>query len=148
MQEHIKQLKCIIQKQLQSSSSNGNQRVQSKANKKTNRPFEYSRYKLRHIFLKFLYLGWNYDGFVVQEDTLKTIEAALFEALLKIKLIRNKETANYHRCGRTDKGVSAFCQVVSLTVRSQMKHGEGLIVPDDYSGDVNEQQMDCDQIGM
>jgi len=47
----------------------------------------------------------------VQEDTEKTIEAALFDALMKTRLIESRATSNYHRCGRTDKGVSAFSQV-------------------------------------
>ena len=47
----------------------------------------------------------------MQEDTDKTIEAVLFDALLKTRLIESRATSNYHRCGRTDKGVSAFSQV-------------------------------------
>ncbi|KAJ6224402.1 hypothetical protein RDWZM_002947 [Blomia tropicalis] len=127
MQQHIKQLQSLLTKQQQTESKCLN-------SKKENRIFDFSRYKLRHIFLKFLYLGWNYDGFVIQEDTLKTVEASLFDALLKTKLIRSRETSNYHRCGRTDKGVSAYTQVVSLTVRSQLKNGIGIIEQEDYSG--------------
>lgn len=54
----------------------------------------------------------------MQEDTEKTIEAVLFDALLKTRLIESRATCNYHRCGRTDKGVSAFSQVrkTSLSV--------------------------------
>lgn len=37
-----------------------------------------------------LYLGWDYQGFAVQEDTDKTIETALFDALLKTKLIESR----------------------------------------------------------
>lgn len=73
----------------------------------------------RHILLKFFYLGWDYQGFATQEDTTKTIEFYLFEALTKTCLIKNRETSNYHRCGRTDKGVSAFNQVISIDVRSK-----------------------------
>jgi len=51
------------------------------------------------------------QGFAVQEDSEKTVEAALFDALLKTRLIESRATSNYHRCGRTDKGVSAFSQV-------------------------------------
>lgn len=114
MQSHIKQLKGIINRRTQI-----NDQILCQKNKKE---FNYSQYKHRHIFLKFLYLGWNYKGYVVQEDCVNTVEDALFEALLKVKLIESRETCNYHRCGRTDKGVSAFSQVVSLTVRSQLKH--------------------------
>lgn len=48
------------------------------------------RYNTRHIALKIAYLGWDYNGFVVQEDTDKTIESALFEALLKTRLIESR----------------------------------------------------------
>lgn len=69
------------------------------------------RYQKRHIALKLLYLGWNYDGFVVQDNTTNTIEDHLFKALIKGTLIENRASSNYHRCGRTDQGVSSFCQV-------------------------------------
>lgn len=113
MEQHIKQLNCILKKQIQNPSAD--------VGKKKRRELIFSDYKLRHVFLKFLYLGWNYKGFVVQEDYLETVENSLFDALLKTKLIESRETCNYHRCGRTDKGVSAFCQVISLTLRSRIK---------------------------
>src|SRR5699024_4762964 len=91
------------------------------------RKFDFSQYKVRHILLKLLYLGWNYDGFVVQEDASHTVEDVLFEALLKTRMIQSRDTCNYHRCGRTDKGVSAFCQVISLTVRSKLTRGMGVV---------------------
>lgn len=72
----------------------------------------------RHILLRFYYLGWDYNGFVVQESIDNTIEQHLFAALIKSCCIESRETSNYHRCGRTDKGVSSFSQVISLDVRS------------------------------
>lgn len=48
------------------------------------------RYNTRHVALKVAYLGWDYNGFVVQEDTEKTIEAAMFEALLKTRLVESR----------------------------------------------------------
>lgn len=65
----------------------------------------------RHILLKLYYLGWDYSGFATQENSGNTIEHHLFAALQKVCLIECRETSNYHRCGRTDKGVSAFSQV-------------------------------------
>jgi len=56
------------------------------------------------------------QGFAVQEDTEKTVEAVLFDALLKTRLIESRATSKYHRCGRTDKGVSAFSQVMKTTI--------------------------------
>jgi len=38
---------------------------------------------------------------------------------MKTCLIEKRENSNYHRCGRTDKGVSAFCQVISIDIRTK-----------------------------
>lgn len=43
------------------------------------------------------YVGWDYAGFVVQEHTEKTIEAEVFKALEKTRLLESRETSNYHR---------------------------------------------------
>jgi tRNA pseudouridine38/39 synthase len=48
------------------------------------------RYNTRHVALKVAYLGWDYQGFVVQEDSEKTIEAALFEALIRTRLVETR----------------------------------------------------------
>ncbi|XP_038062053.1 tRNA pseudouridine(38/39) synthase-like isoform X2 [Patiria miniata] len=85
------------------------------------------RYNTRHVALRIAYLGWDYQGFASQENTEKTIEAELFEALMKTRLIQSRETANYSRCGRTDKGVSAFGQVISIDLRSNLLEGLGVI---------------------
>ena len=55
-----------------------------------------------------------------QENTISTIEHHLFVALIKSCCIESRETSNYHRCGRTDKGVSAFNQVISIDIRSRL----------------------------
>ena len=52
------------------------------------------RYKKRHVALKFLYLGWDYGGFALQKHTPKTIEEQVFIALMKTKLLENREAAN------------------------------------------------------
>lgn len=52
------------------------------------------------------------------------LEYHLFKALIKVCLIENRESSNYHRCGRTDKGVSAFSQVISIDVRSKFAVAE------------------------
>lgn len=111
MVAHNTQLKSIIAKQSQSA----------KTNNKQTRSFNFSKYNVQHIALKILYLGWKYNGFVVQEDTTETIEHHLFEALMKTKLIKDRASSNYHRCGRTDKGVSSLGQVISIDVRSSLK---------------------------
>lgn len=105
------------------SSSDGNihcrpdgDTTTSKRSKKAGkeRPFDFSAHPRRHVALRLAYLGWAYQGFAVQENTDNTVEARLFEALLKTRLIQDRQSSNYHRCGRTDKGVSAFSQVSSI----------------------------------
>lgn len=87
----------------------GNSKKSKKGGKE--RPFDFSAHPRRHVAVRLAYLGWFYQGFAVQDNTDNTVEARLFEALLKTRLIQGRETSNYHRCGRTDKGVSAFSQV-------------------------------------
>ena len=48
------------------------------------------RYNTRHVALRIVYLGWDYQGFAAQEDTDVTIEHALFKALTRTKLIQNR----------------------------------------------------------
>ncbi|XP_064642012.1 tRNA pseudouridine(38/39) synthase-like [Lineus longissimus] len=117
LERHVKQLQNVL--------SRGKSEERAKKRKEA-RPFDFTKYNTRHVALKFLYLGWDYQGFAVQEDTEKTIEHELFDALNKTKLIESRETSNYHRCGRTDKGVSAFSQVISLDLRTNLLSGVGV----------------------
>lgn len=98
-----------------------------------NRQFDLSKYSTRLIALKFAYLGQRYNGLEYHpnsEKPLPTIEEELWKALTKSCLISptpnsfikdgdvNWEGCDYSKCGRTDKGVSAFGQVISIRVRS------------------------------
>uniref|UniRef100_A0A673FN32 Pseudouridine synthase I TruA alpha/beta domain-containing protein n=1 Tax=Sinocyclocheilus rhinocerous TaxID=307959 RepID=A0A673FN32_9TELE len=78
------------------------------------RPFDFSAYPRRHVALRLAYLGWQYQGFAVQENTDNTVEARLFEALLQTKLIQDRQTSTYHRCGRTDKGVMILLSLLGF----------------------------------
>ena len=51
------------------------------------------------------------------------------------KLIESRESSNYHRCGRTDRGVSSYGQVISIDLRTNFCEGIGVFSPDDYQGD-------------
>ncbi|KAM0276694.1 hypothetical protein ACHAQH_006462 [Verticillium albo-atrum] len=89
-----------------------------------------SRYSYRYIALRLAYLGKNYNGFEHQQSAVQaTIESELWSALTKACLIFppgddidhidfNYKALDYSKCGRTDKGVSAFGQVIGLRVRS------------------------------
>uniref|UniRef100_A0A0C9Q1B3 PUS3_0 protein n=1 Tax=Fopius arisanus TaxID=64838 RepID=A0A0C9Q1B3_9HYME len=119
LEAHTFQLKNIMRNSDKTHGKSGSNQ--------SGKPFDFVRCPKRHILLKFYYLGWNYHGFVEQEDTTNTIEHHIFEALRKSCLVENRKSSNYHRCGRTDKGVSAFSQVISLNVRSKL-------IPSDQKG--------------
>ncbi|CCE66211.1 hypothetical protein TPHA_0P00530 [Tetrapisispora phaffii CBS 4417] len=95
-------------------------------NKKFNekKKFDFSKYNTRFIALKFAYLGWNYNGLAIQKEptALPTVEGVIVDAMNKCKLIPsiNPSDFKFSRCGRTDKGVSAMNQVISLNVRSNL----------------------------
>lgn len=76
--------------------------------------------RTRHVALEIFYDGEKYSGLAenVGQEADQSVERALFQALQKCRFITNRESANYSRCGRTDKGVSAAGQVVALHVKS------------------------------
>ncbi|KAL3671455.1 hypothetical protein V7S43_003377 [Phytophthora oleae] len=88
--------------------------------KKKKREFNMSNYTMRAVAVKFLYLGEKYAGFARQDHMPETVERYLLEALVRSKLIESVDDAGYSRCGRTDRGVSAFGQVVALHMRSNL----------------------------
>jgi tRNA pseudouridine38/39 synthase len=105
------------------------------------RKFDPSKHSTRLIALKLAYLGKYYNGFEYHANNptpLPTVEEELWKALSKSKLIMpsdtnpllpgvvNWEGCEYSKCGRTDKGVSAFGQVIGIRVRSNrpLKNGE------------------------
>lgn len=99
-------------------------RLQSSVASPAARGFDMSRFRLRHIALHFAYLGHDYLGFAAQNTmdaagaAPATVELALFAALQQACLIESSDSCGYTRCGRTDRGVSAGGQIVSLRVRS------------------------------
>uniref|UniRef100_A0A8C4N5W7 Pseudouridine synthase I TruA alpha/beta domain-containing protein n=1 Tax=Eptatretus burgeri TaxID=7764 RepID=A0A8C4N5W7_EPTBU len=90
------------------------------------RPLDFSAFNFRHVALKIAYLGHRYQGYASQRNTENTVEAHLFEALQRTRLVQSKEKTSYSRCGRTDRGVSAMGQVISLYLRSNMAEGLGV----------------------
>lgn len=127
-------------------SANGDKRPlvlsenESKNSRKQKKPkeFDFSKYDVRYVALKFAYLGWNYNGLAVQKEPtpLPTVEGTIIEALNKCKLVPsvNPLEFKFSRCGRTDKGVSAMSQVISLNVRSNLEPKE----QEDPANDVKE----------
>ncbi|PNS14988.1 tRNA pseudouridine(38-40) synthase [Sphaceloma murrayae] len=112
--------------------------------------FDPNRYSTRYIALKFAYLGQRYNGLEYHANNptpLPTVEEELWKALMKTRLIFptgkakdgevNWEGCEYSKCGRTDKGVSAFGQVVALKVRSSrpVPRGRRKVDTEAVSGD-------------
>ncbi|DBA04027.1 TPA: hypothetical protein N0F65_009374 [Lagenidium giganteum] len=95
--------------------------------RKAPREFNQANYQKRHMALKFLYMGEKYAGFARQDHMDETIERYLIDALKQTKLIEDINTCNYSRCGRTDRGVSAFGQVAGITLRSNVPAGAELL---------------------
>lgn len=106
---------------------------------KPERPFDPSKYSTRMIALKIAYLGKNYNGFEYHANNktpLSTIEEEIWKALTRARLIFPKDSSplqpgeinwddcDYSKCGRTDKGVSAFGQVIGIRVRSNCPLGK------------------------
>ncbi|KAK4154277.1 pseudouridine synthase [Chaetomidium leptoderma] len=85
-----------------------------------------SKYATRLVALKLAYLGKRYGGFEYQTGvSVPAVEEELWKALVRSCLIWPDEPDKvdfapweYSKCGRTDRGVSAFGQVVGVRVRS------------------------------
>ncbi|XP_053327116.1 tRNA pseudouridine(38/39) synthase [Spea bombifrons] len=99
-------------------SQSGEEKPRGKRKQRPQRPFDFAAHPKQHVALRLAYLGWGYHGFASQENTRNTVEEVVFDALMKTRLVEKRQTSNYHRCGRTDRGVSALGQVISLDLRS------------------------------
>ncbi|TVY67394.1 tRNA pseudouridine(38/39) synthase [Lachnellula suecica] len=128
------------------------------------RDFDPSKYNTRLVAFKLAYLGKNYNGFEhhAHATPLTTIEEELWKALTKSRLIFPKDShplnpgevnwegTDYSKCGRTDKGVSAFGQVIAIRVRSNRPLGKRrkaeVVVADgqDLENGVSEDKIEVD----
>lgn len=99
---------------------------------KKQKEIDFSKFTTRKIALRFSYLGWNYNGLAVQTnadpDQVKTVEHEILAAAHKTRLIQSMDVndCDFSRCGRTDRGVSALRQVISLRVRSILSKDDQL----------------------
>ena len=101
------------------NSCNTTMRHRKKIKKKASKdPFENCR--MRHIAMQIAYDGAPYNGLAENVGCSKdnSVEKHLFAALVKCCLVKDRSSSCFSRCGRTDKGVSAFGQVIGLKVRS------------------------------
>ena len=97
--------------------------------KKIKKEKEINYNQTKYIAFKFMYIGKNYDGLVIQSSTKNTIEEMIFNALKRCKFLNPSKTneeliseSNYSRCGRTDKGVNSSGNVFALNLRYEEKY--------------------------
>ena len=83
----------------------------------------------KYIAFKFMYIGKNYDGLVIQSNTKNSIEEIIFNSFKRCKFLDPSKTneelislSNYSRCGRTDKGVNSSGNVFALNLRYEEKY--------------------------
>ena len=68
------------------------------------------------IALKFSYNGRFFHGYARQPN-LKTVEGELIKILIKYNIItKDAKESKFRSASRTDKGVSAFCNVISFDI--------------------------------
>ena len=137
---------------------------------KESRDFDPSKYSTRFIALKFAYLGQRYNGLEHTNGNitpLPTIEEMLWKALRRTRLIFPETSSpedepddvapraqrpyslfwdgcDYSKAGRTDRGVSAFGQVVGIRVRSARPKPKMKPVPTE-SDELQEEGMQIEE---
>ncbi|KAJ1605542.1 Deg1p-like type II pseudouridylate synthase TruA [Cryptosporidium canis] len=80
--------------------------------------FDWSTAEFSRFLLRISYIGTNYFGIAFQKDDLvPTIEGELYKALLQLKLIKDIDSCNLVRCGRTDRGVHSAGNYISVNLR-------------------------------
>ncbi|KZT69471.1 pseudouridine synthase [Daedalea quercina L-15889] len=115
----------LISRIVQLEKTSTTKRVEASDDARSTNAFDASAYPRRKIALKFTYHGAHYSGleYQVLPSSLPTVEGVLFDALVRHRLIDplgGLQGCGWEKCGRTDKGVSAAAQVVSLWVRSAL----------------------------
>lgn len=127
--ESTEKLVANLLKQVGGSPGAVSVRGQGQRPRAAGRVFDYSVHPRRHVALKLAYLGGNYHGLASQgPGGVNSVEDELFRALEKVRLLEQRDSS-YTRCGRTDKGVSAFCQVIGLVLRCKNTRGLGVLPP-------------------
>ncbi|KAJ2890093.1 pseudouridine synthase deg1, partial [Coemansia aciculifera] len=122
--------KLVCEQNTAKEDTKANPEVTTPTRKKKPVKFDFAQFPKRKVAFKFSYFGWAYHGLARQGNALEsedkrliegqfpTIEGEVFRALAACKLIEDESSCDYSRCGRTDRGVSGFGQVIALYVRS------------------------------
>ena len=72
--------------------------------------------KIVRYAIKIGYDGSHFNGFAMQPDK-RTVEGEILKRLLKTKMIENRKQCKFQYAARTDKGVSAFGNVIALNAK-------------------------------
>ncbi|PNP59390.1 hypothetical protein THARTR1_00880 [Trichoderma harzianum] len=145
----------LQQQQHKQPRQEGDEVAQPVKKPKGKKKMDPSKYSTRYIALKLAYLGKNYGGFEFQAmGNQPSIEEELWNALTKACLIFPEEEklvdfdcCEYSKCGRTDRGVSAFGQVIGLRVRSNRPLPRNLVQDEDAPGEpeLEQEESGADQ---
>ncbi len=73
------------------------------------------------IALKFAYDGRAFYGYA-RQPKLKTIEGEIIKSLVKYGIIEGTKESRFRSASRTDKGVSAMCNVIAFNTNSSKKY--------------------------
>jgi len=65
------------------------------------------------IAIKFAYNGMKFQGYA-RQPKLKTIEGEIIDLLIKYNIIKNPKESKFRSASRTDKGTSAFGNVIAF----------------------------------
>ena len=80
--------------------------------------YDWSKVCFQQFLIKFSYMGTNYQGVAYQDEDTPTVEREIFRVLILTKMIKSREASNFSRCGRTDTGVHAAGNYMSISLRA------------------------------
>jgi tRNA pseudouridine38-40 synthase len=72
------------------------------------------------VAVKFAYIGKDFYGYARQPN-LYTVEDKLIESLINHRIINDTKKSKFRSASRTDKGVSAFCNVIAFNTSVSTK---------------------------
>lgn len=84
--------------------------------------FDFSTAQFAQFLIKFSYVGTAYSGLAYTDEATPTIEREIFRALLKTRMIQDRQSCKFSRCGRTDSGVHAAGNYLCLSLRTGIDH--------------------------
>ena len=79
--------------------------------------YDWSKVQFQQFLIKFSYVGTNYQGVAYQDENTATVEREIFRVLTLTKMIKARDACNFSRCGRTDTGVHAAGNYLSIALR-------------------------------